>query len=180
MIIGERSRRRILRLAAQSLFGGCAMTENPDDKNGRTAPGKLASWYRRGAAIAVWLVACCIATHDASAERFSFDKLTLTQHKAQTLEIPTPFAMAMVGAPDIADTLPISDRLLYIQGKKAGTTNISIFGPDKELIGSIEVEVSVDVPMVANVIKTNLRNSKISVSGAGNQIVLREIGRAHV
>jgi pilus assembly protein CpaC len=113
-----------------------------------------------------------MAAHDASAERFSFDKLKLTQHKAQTLEIPAPFAMAMVGAPDIADTLPISDRLLYIQGKKAGTTNISIFGPDKELIGSIEVEVSVDVPMVANVVKTNLRNSGISVSGAGNQIVL--------
>lgn len=149
------------------------MIENQKNKNGRTAPGKLSSWYRRDAAIAVWLVACCMATHNASAERFSFDKLTLTQHKARTLEIPTPFAMAMVGAPDIADTLPISDRLLYIQGKKAGTTNISIFSPDKELIGSIEVEVSVDVPMVANVIKTNLRNSKISVSGAGNQIVLR-------
>jgi pilus assembly protein CpaC len=148
------------------------MIENPENKNGRTAPGKLSGWYRRGAAIAVWLVACCMATHDASAERFSFDKLKLTQHKAQTLEIPTPFAMAMVGAPDIADTLPISDRLLYIQGKKAGTTNISIFGPDKELIGSIEVEVSVDVPMVAKVIKTNLRNSNILVSGAGNQIVL--------
>jgi pilus assembly protein CpaC len=148
------------------------MIENPENKNGHTAPGKLSGWYWRGAAIAVWLAACCMATHDASAERFSFDKLKLTQHKAQTLEIPAPFAMAMVGAPDIADTLPISDRLLYIQGKKAGTTNISIFSPDKELIGSIEVEVSVDVPMVANVVKTNLRNSGISVSGAGNQIVL--------
>jgi pilus assembly protein CpaC len=142
------------------------------NKNGRTAPGKLSVSYWRGAAIAVGLLAYCVATHNALAERFSFDKLKLTQHKAQTLEIPTPFAMAMVGAPDIADTLPISDRLLYIQGKKAGTTNISIFSPDKELIGSIEVEVSVDVPMVAHVVKTNLRNSNILVSGAGNQIVL--------
>ena len=64
------------------------MIENPDDKNGCTTPGKLASWYRRDAAITVWLVACCMATHHASAERFNFEKLTLTQHKARTLEIP--------------------------------------------------------------------------------------------
>jgi pilus assembly protein CpaC len=109
----------------------------------------------------------------AGSERFTFDKLHLTQHKAQTLDIPAPFAQAVVGAPDIADTLPISDRLLYIQGKRAGTTNISVFGPEKELIGTIEVEVSVDIPLVAKVIKTNLGNSQIKVSGAGDQIVLR-------
>lgn len=145
------------------------MIANLASGNGRIAPGR----YFRGAAI--MLMACGMMAHGAWAdpERSPFEKLKLTQHKSQTLEIPTPFANAVVGAPEIADTLPMSDRLLYIQGKKAGTTNISLFGPNKELIGVIDVEVTVDVPMVARVIKTNLRNPGISVSAAGNQIVLR-------
>src|SRR5947209_3384386 len=38
-----------------------------------------------------------------------------------------PFASAVVAAPEIADVLPMTDRTLYIQAKKIGTTNISVF-----------------------------------------------------
>ncbi len=124
--------------------------------------------------MAVGLLVWVITAHGvwASSAKYTFDKVKLTQHKTQTIEIPAPFSLAVVGAPDIADTLPMSERLLYIQGKKPGTTNISVFDPNKELIGVIEVEVSVDTPLVAQVLKTNLRNPRISVSAAGGQIVL--------
>ena len=155
------------------------MIEKPEH---RIAPGKRGHRYLRGVAVAVTLLACGMLAQGAWAgpERAPFDRLKLTQHKSQTLEIPSPFASAVVGAPEIADTLPMSDRLLYIQGKKPGTTNISVFGPDKELIGVIDVEVTVDVPLVARVIKTNLRNPRISVAAAGNQIVLGGQARSAV
>ena len=151
------------------------MRKQLENKNVRTAPGKRALSHFLGVVMVAALLACCgMTAHDAWAdsEKYTFEKLKLTQHKSQTLEIPAPFAMAVVGAPDIADTLPMSDRVLYIQGKKAGTTNISVFGPNKELIGIIDVEVNVDIPLVAKVIRTNLGSSGISVNGAGDQIIL--------
>lgn len=150
------------------------MVDKPESEDERAAPSEGACMRLRIVAIAVLLLVCAITAHGVRADsgNYSFDRLKLTQHKSQTLEIPVSFSMAVVGAPDIADTLPMSKRLLYIQGKKVGTTNISVFDEGKELIGVIEVEVNVDVPLVAQVIKSNLRNPKISVSAAGNRIVL--------
>src|ERR1700733_13721887 len=48
-------------------------------------------------------------------------------NKSRTIRILRPFTTATIGAPDIADVLPMSDRSLYIQGKKIGTTNLSLF-----------------------------------------------------
>src|SRR5262249_50384811 len=61
--------------------------------------------------------------------------IVVTINKSRTLRFNKPFASAVVGAPDIVDALPMSDRVLYIQGKKVGTTNVSVkrfiahFGP---------------------------------------------------
>jgi hypothetical protein len=38
------------------------------------------------------------------------------------------------GARHIMDALPMSDRVLYIQGKKVGTTNVSVFNQSMKLI----------------------------------------------
>ena len=38
----------------------------------------------------------------------------------------------------------MSDRRLYIQGKKIGTTNVSVFDQSMQLIGVIDVEVALD------------------------------------
>src|SRR5262249_53124829 len=51
--------------------------------------------------------------------------IVVTLNKSRTLRFEKPFSSAVVGAPDITDALPMSDRVLYIQGKKVGTTNVS-------------------------------------------------------
>jgi pilus assembly protein CpaC len=50
----------------------------------------------------------------------------------------------VVGAPAKMDALPMSDRVLYIQGKKIGTTNVSVFDQSMKLIGVLDVEVAID------------------------------------
>ena len=57
--------------------------------------------------------------------------LTLTLNKSKTLQFNQPFTTAVIGSPDIADVLPMTGTTLYIQGKKLGTTNISVFGQSK-------------------------------------------------
>src|SRR5262249_40595034 len=68
-----------------------------------------------------------------------------TLFKSRTLRFDQQFASAVVGSPDIVDALPMSDRALYIQGKKVGTTNVSVFDQNMRLIGVIDVEVTPDV-----------------------------------
>jgi pilus assembly protein CpaC len=60
---------------------------------------------------------------------------------SRTLRLEKPFASAIVGAPDIVDALKMTDRTLYIRGKKVGTTNVSVFDQTMQLIGVIVIDV---------------------------------------
>src|SRR5437764_485147 len=51
----------------------------------------------------------------------------VTVNKSRTVRIERPFIKVVVGSTDIADVLPASNQTLYIQGKKVGTTNVSVF-----------------------------------------------------
>src|SRR5262245_46528545 len=70
--------------------------------------------------------------------------IVVTVNKSRTLRFDNAFASAVVGAPDIVDALPMSDRVLYIQGKKVGTTNLSVFDQSMKLIGVLDVDVAID------------------------------------
>lgn len=66
------------------------------------------------------------------------------RYKSVTFAWPRPFATAVAGNVDIADVLPMSDRQLYIQGKKVGTTNISLYDQNKIFVGVIDLDVTLD------------------------------------
>jgi hypothetical protein len=53
--------------------------------------------------------------------------IVVTLYKSRILQIEKPFGSAVVGSPELVDAMPMSDRRLYIQGKKVGTTNVSVF-----------------------------------------------------
>jgi pilus assembly protein CpaC len=98
--------------------------------------------------------------------------ITLTRYKSRTFRLERPFTQAVVGAPDIADVLPMSDRVIYIQGKKVGTTNVTVFDQDKHLISVIDLEVTLDVQEIANKVRLGAESSGIHVTSSNNQIVL--------
>jgi len=97
--------------------------------------------------------------------------IVMTLNKSRTLRFDNPFASAVVGAPDIVDALPMSDRVLYIQGKKVGTTNISVFDQSMNLIGVLDVEVAIDTGNLQRKIRS-LTGSGIRVRSSNAQIVL--------
>jgi len=97
--------------------------------------------------------------------------IVVTLNKSRTLRFDNPFASAVVGAPDVVDALPMSDRVLYIQGKKVGTTNISVFDQSMNLIGVLDVEVAIDTGNLQRKIRS-LTGSGIRVRSSNAQIVL--------
>jgi pilus assembly protein CpaC len=99
-------------------------------------------------------------------------QVKVTRGKSRTFEVATPFASAVVGSPDVADVLAISDRVLYVQGKKVGTTNVSIFDKNKRVIAILDIEVTVDARAVANRIRANIESKGITVSSSQEQLIL--------
>src|SRR5262245_5574387 len=98
--------------------------------------------------------------------------IVVTVNKSRTLRFDNAFASAVVGAPDIVDALPMSDRVLYIQGKKVGTTNVSVFAQDMKLIGVVDVEVTLDTGNLQEKIRSSTGSGGIRVGSSNGQIVL--------
>jgi pilus assembly protein CpaC len=98
--------------------------------------------------------------------------IVMTLNKSRTLRFDKPFASAVVGAPDIMDALPMSDRVLYIQGRKVGTTNVSVFDQRMELISVLDVEVTIDIRSLQEKIRSVTGGRAIRVRSSNGQIVL--------
>jgi pilus assembly protein CpaC len=102
----------------------------------------------------------------------SIRRVTVTRNKSRTIKLDEPFSTAVVGSPEIADVLPMSDTVLYIQGKKPGTTNISVFDKDKDLIAIVDVNVTIDAEQIAKSIRSSIESPGIRISAANEQVVL--------
>jgi len=98
--------------------------------------------------------------------------LTITLYKSRTIRMYRPFSTAVVGAPDIADVLPMSDHSLYIQGKKVGTTNLSVFDQSNHVVSVLDLEVVVDTENLREKIAASTSSRSIRVSSSNGQIVL--------
>ena len=105
--------------------------------------------------------------------------VVVTLYKSKTFRLDQPFSTAVVGSPEIADALPMSDRSLYVQGKKVGTTNVSVFDSMMRLMGVLDVEVTLDTGSLQEKIRQSTGSRGIRVSSSDGQIVLSgEAGNA--
>lgn len=99
-------------------------------------------------------------------------RIRVTNHKSRTIKLSRPFTQAVVGDPKIADVLPMSDTVIYIQGKKIGTTNVSIFDREKRLIAVVDIDVTIDTRYIASSIRKSVSSKGIRVSARNEQVVL--------
>jgi pilus assembly protein CpaC len=98
--------------------------------------------------------------------------LALTIYKSKTLRFDQPFTTAVIGSPDIADLLPMTPTTLYIQGKKVGTTNVSVFDQNKHLVAVVDLEVTPDAATLHSDIVATTGDRNIKVSGTNGEVVL--------
>jgi pilus assembly protein CpaC len=106
--------------------------------------------------------------------------IVVTLNKSRTVPIDRVFASAVVGSTDIADVLPMSDRSIYIQGKKIGTTNVSVFDQSMRLITVFDLEVAIDAANLESKIRAGTGSAGIRVSSSNGQIVLSGIANSAV
>lgn len=97
--------------------------------------------------------------------------LVVTVNKSRTIRTNSPFVRAVVAAPEIADVVPMNNQEIYIQGKKIGATNLSIFDQNGRMITVIDIEVGVDSATIEQKIAAS-GSRGIRVSARGGQVML--------
>jgi pilus assembly protein CpaC len=98
--------------------------------------------------------------------------VVVTLNKSRSFRLDKSFSTAVVGSPDIADVLPMTDRSLYVQGKKVGTTNVSVYDQSMTLVGVLDVEVALDERNLQEKIEQTTGTHGIRVSSSNGQVVL--------
>lgn len=144
-------------------------------------PGRSHLLQRSLALVAI-ATACVVAapavpvataqTVSVSASGGPVRQVAIALFKSRTLEVDRPFATALIGAPDIADILPMSDKTLYVQAKKIGTTNISMFDANMNVVAVVDIEVTPDTSNLREKIGSSTNSNSIRVSSVNGQVVL--------
>ncbi len=90
----------------------------------------------------------------------------------ETLKTGSSYVDLVVGDPDIADAMPLTDRSFYIHGKKLGTTTISAYDSSKKPVGEVEVEVGYNSARLRGEIRRRLPGSAVDVSTVNGRLML--------
>ncbi|MBR0900612.1 type II and III secretion system protein family protein [Bradyrhizobium tropiciagri] len=105
-------------------------------------------------------------------EMSDVQRVRVTINKSRTFRVDTAFSSIVAGSPDIADVKSLSDHLIYVQGKKTGTTNVILFDSGMKQIGILDVEVTFDIGNLQQNIQAGTGTRGIRVSASEGQVVL--------
>ena len=144
----------------------------------------LNSTYRGaalGAAIAI-AAAAFVAAAPASAQiavsesdEVRAGELDVPLNKSQVLRTDRPFAKALIGNPEIADVLPLSDRSLYLLGKKMGTTSLTLYDRRNMLIAVVDVAVGPDVISLKRQLSELMPGDQVGARISNESVVLEGV-----
>lgn len=92
--------------------------------------------------------------------------------KSQVIEVGQPYATALIAEAEIADVVPLSDHSIYVLGKKAGSSRLTIVAEDQSIIKIVEVEVTPDIADLKAKLAENLPHAEIEPIAVNGGIVL--------
>ncbi|MEE8308893.1 MAG: pilus assembly protein N-terminal domain-containing protein, partial [Hyphomicrobium sp.] len=119
-----------------------------------------------------------VSEAEAGASIIRFDggskvqRLRIPVDKSDTIRLEQPFAEALVGDSEIADIIPLTNKSLYVLGKKIGATRLTILDGEKSVLGIVEIEISYDVVGIRAQIHEALPQARVKVKSANGRIVL--------
>ena len=100
------------------------------------------------------------------------NSIQLGRGKSRIIDVG-PYAQLLVGDPSVADVVPATGHSFSVFSKSVGVTTVSVYGPNKKLITTMNVYVNADVNELKSQIHTILpEETGVSVSGALDRIVL--------
>ncbi|MER8628154.1 type II and III secretion system protein family protein [Mesorhizobium opportunistum] len=98
--------------------------------------------------------------------------IKVAKGKPKTIITSAAFYQIVIGDPEIANVNPLTDKSFYVLGNNLGTTGIALFDDKKQLVGTVDIEVTLDTDELANTIRASVPDAKIKVGSANGRVVL--------
>jgi pilus assembly protein CpaC len=98
--------------------------------------------------------------------------LEVPLNKSQVVTADRPIGKAMIGSSEIADVVPISDRAIYVLGKKSGTTSLTLYDARNRVIAIMDVSVGPDVEGLRAQIRQVLPGERVDAKLSNGSILL--------
>ena len=129
------------------------------------------------------VIAAGLPLHGAAAQVSSVSEvdgvhageLAVPVNKSQVLRVDRPYAKALIGNPEIADVLPLTDESIYVLGKKTGTTSLTLYDRGNALIAVMDVAVGPDVTGLKRQLSELMPADQIGARMSNDNIVLEGI-----
>ncbi|WP_205479696.1 type II and III secretion system protein family protein [Sphingomonas arenae] len=102
-------------------------------------------------------------------------ELAVPVGKSQVLRVDRPYAKALIGDPAVADVLPLTSQSLYVLGKKAGTTSLTLYDRSNMLIAVMDVAVGPDVTSLKRQLSELLPGDQVGARMSNDAVVLEGI-----
>jgi len=98
--------------------------------------------------------------------------LEVPLNKSQVITADRAVAKAMVGNDEIADVVPVTDRSLYVLGRKMGTTSLTLYDGAGRVISILDVAVGPDVQGLRTQIAQFIPGQPIEAKISNDSVVL--------
>ena len=102
-------------------------------------------------------------------------QLEVPVNKSQVLRTDRPYSKALIGNPEVADVLPLTDSSIYVLGKKAGTTSLTLYDRSSRLIAVLDVVGGPDVTTLKRQLSETMAGNDISARIANDSVVLEGV-----
>jgi pilus assembly protein CpaC len=93
-------------------------------------------------------------------------------NKSQIVSTDQQIVRVMIGNPEIADIVPVTERSVYVLGKEVGTTSLTLYGYGGRVLSVVDIAVGPDVQGLRDQIDKLVPGSGIEASLSGDSIVL--------
>jgi len=98
--------------------------------------------------------------------------IKVAKGKPRTIMTSAAFYQIVIGDPEIANVNPLTDKSFYVLGNNLGTTGVALFDENKQLVGTVDIEVTLDTDQLASTIRASVPDANIKVGSANGRVVL--------
>ncbi|MGI9510982.1 MAG: pilus assembly protein N-terminal domain-containing protein, partial [Geminicoccaceae bacterium] len=119
-----------------------------------------------------WLIAPAQAQSEGIETLTAADQVEIEVGKGQVIKLPRPAATVFVADPDVADVQAQSPSIIYLFGRRAGSTSMFAVDEDDNVLLRSTVQVNHNLEGLQGAIDHLLPNSAINVSSVDGSIVL--------
>ena len=98
--------------------------------------------------------------------------LEVPVNKSQVVTVDRAIGKALVGNAEIADVLPISERSVYVLGKKMGTTSLTLYSRDNRVLAVMDVAVGPDVDAMRTQFRQLIPGQTIDARISNDAVIL--------